>query len=677
MKTKTNLKIGSCLAWSSNNLTIKSIAIIALGWLSIQAPIQAQQTIEVKYTKPSWYFGVAGGANFNFYRGSTHQLNAGFTPPATFHDGDGVGLFIAPLLEYRPADSRWGVMLQAGYDNRKGSFDQVVTPCDCPADLATNVSYITVEPSLRFAPFKSNFYLYGGPRLAFNMDKSFTYQLGINPAYPDQAPSPAVTGDLSDIKKTIFSMQIGAGYDIPLSADSNKTQFVLSPFVAFQPYFGQNPRSTETWNITTLRAGIALKMGQGRNIQESTDILADREVQFSVNSPSNVPGERRITEIFPLRNYVFFNAGSTEIPNRYILLTKDQVKDFKEDQLEVFAPKNLSDRSKRQMIVYYNVLNILGDRMQKNPSATITLVGSSEKGPEDGLAMAESIKTYLVNVFAINPSRITTKGQNKPNIPSEQPGGTLELELLREGDQRVSIESTSPDLLMEFQSGPDAQLRPVRIVPLQEAPAESYVTFSNKGATEALSTWSLQIADEQGKVQSFGPYTQEEISIPGKSILGSRSEGDYKVKMIGQTKSGKIVEKETPVHMVLWTPAKTEEGMRYSIIYEFNKSKAIAIYEKYLTEVVTPKIPVGATVIIHGHTDIIGEEVHNQDLSLARANDVKSILESGLSKTGRNDVKFEVLGYGEDENKSPFENKTPEERFYNRTVVIDIIPAIK
>ncbi|MDI1304517.1 MAG: outer membrane beta-barrel protein [bacterium] len=677
MKTKTNFKIGSCIAWSSNKLTIKSIAIIALGWLSVQTPVQSQETQVIKYTKPSWYFGVAGGANFNFYRGSTQQLNAGFTSPTAFHNGNGVGLFIAPLLEYRPADSRWGVMLQAGYDNRKGSFDQIVTPCDCPADLSTNVSYITVEPSLRFAPFKSNFYLYGGPRLAFNMDKSFTYQLGINPAYPDQAASPAVTGDLSDVKKTIFSMQIGAGYDIPLSSDTNKTQFVLSPFVSFQPYFGQDPRSTETWNITTLRAGIALKMGQGHNIQESTDMLKDHEVQFSVNSPSNVAGDRRMTEIFPLRNYVFFNIGSTEIPNRYVLLTKDQVKDFKEDQLEVFAPKNLSDRSKRQMIVYYNVLNILGDRMQKNPSSTITLVGSSEKGPEDGLAMSESIKIYLVNTFAINPSRITTKGQNKPNIPSEQPGGTLELELLREGDRRVSIESTSPNLLMEFQSGPDAQLKPVQIAPLQEAPAESYVTFSNKGANEALSTWSLQITDEQGKVQAFGPYTQEEVSIPGKSILGSRPEGDYTVKMIGQTKSGKIVEKETPVHMVLWTPAKMEEGTRYSIIYEFNKSKAITIYEKYLTEVITPKIPVGATVIIHGHTDIIGEEVHNQDLSLARANDVKSIIESGLSKSGRNDVKFEVLGYGEDENKSPFENKNPEERFYNRTVIIDIIPAAK
>jgi outer membrane protein OmpA-like peptidoglycan-associated protein len=472
-------------------------------------------------------------------------------------------------------------------------------------------------------------------------------------------------------------MQIGAGYDIPLSTDGNKTQVVLSPFIAFQPYFGQNPRATETWNITTIRAGVALKFGQGKNIQEATDLKADGEVQFSVDSPSNVPGESRVTEIFPLRNYVFFNEGSTEIPNRYVLLTKNQVKDFKEDQLETFAPKNLSDRSKRQMTVYYNVLNILGDRMQKNPSATISLVGSSNNGNADGLAMAESVKTYLVDIFGIDGSRITTRGQEKPLVPSEQTGATLELVLLREGDRRVTIESNSPDLLMEFQSGPDAQLKPVQILVSQEAPVESYLTFNNKGAGEALSSWSLQIADEQGKIQSFGPYTEDEVKIPGKSILGSRPEGNYKVKMIGQTKSGKIVEKETPVRMVLWTPAKMDEGMRYSIIYEFNKSKAITMYEKYLTEVVTPKIPVGATVIIHGHTDIVGEESYNQGLSLSRANDTKNIIESALSKANRSDVKFEVSGYGENENNAPFDNKTPEERFYNRTVIIDIIPANK
>lgn len=677
MNKITNYKKAPRQSWSANTLPIKSLSLAFLTFLSVQNEIAAQQTQELKYAKPSWFFGVAGGANFNFYRGSTNQLNASFTPPATFHNGDGVGLFVAPLLEYRPANSKWGVMLQAGYDSRKGTFDQVKTACDCPADLTTKLSYITVEPSLRFAPFKSNFYLYGGPRLAFNLDKSFEYQLGINPAFPNQTPSVAVTDDLDNVEKTLISMQIGAGYDIPLSADTKKTQFILSPFVSFQPYFGQNPRSTETLNITTIRAGIALKMGQGKNIQEATDIIKDREVQFTVNSPSNIPGESRMTEVFPLRNYVFFNEGSTEIPNRYVVLNKTQATNFKENQLELFAPKNLADRSKRQMTVYYNVLNILGERMQQNPSATITLVGSSNKENSDGLEMAESVKSYLVNVFDITASRIATKGQEKPSIPSEQPGAKLELVLLREGDRRVSIESNSPDLLMEFQSGPDASLKPVQIVTSQEAPIDSYITFNNKGAGEALSYWSLQVADEQGKAQAFGPYTEDEVKIPGKSILGSRPEGDYTVKMIGQTKSGKIVEKETPVHMVLWTPAKTVEGMRYSIIYEFNTSKTIKMYEKYLTEVVTPKIPVGATVIIKGHTDIIGEEAYNQKLSLSRANDIKNIIETALAKTGRKDVKFDVSGYGENENNAPFENKTPEERFYNRTVIIDIIPANK
>jgi hypothetical protein len=42
--------------------------------------------------------------------------------------------------------------------------------------------------------------------------------------------------------------------------------------------------------------------------------------------------------------------------------------------------------------------------------------------------------------------------------------------------------------------------------------------------------------DEQGKSQSFGPYTEDEVRIPGKeTILGSRPEG-FQSKMIGQTK---------------------------------------------------------------------------------------------------------------------------------------------
>jgi hypothetical protein len=42
---------------------------------------------------------------------------------------------------------------------------------------------------------------------------------------------------------------------------------------------------------------------------------------------------------------------------------------------------------------------------------------------------------------------------------------------------------------------------------------------------------------------------------------------------------------------------------------------------------------------------------------------------------GKRDVKFEVYGFGAEVANAPFENKYPEERFYNRTVIIDIIPA--
>lgn len=658
--------------------SLRYALVSALLLATVLTPLQAQV---VQYTRPSLWFGAAAGANFNFYRGTTQQLNADLTVPAAFRHGKGIGLYLAPLLEYHRPDSRFGVMLQVGFDSRKGSFDRVITPCNCPADLTTDLSYISVEPSLRFAPFKSGFYLYAGPRFAFNRDHAFTYELGINPDFPDQEPNADINGDFSNVNKNLISMQVGAGYDIQLSSSVRQTQTILSPFVSFQPHFGQAPRSSETWNVTTVRVGAAIKFGRGSEIAATTGAAVIKGIDplpvihFTVNSPRNIPVDRRVSETFPLRNYVYFNLGSTHIPERYVLLEKSQVKDFKEDQLEVFTPKQLSGRSARGMTVYYNVLNIVGDRMGKNPSANITLVGSSEKGTDDAKAMAESVKNYLTSVFAINPSRISIEGRYKPKIPSTQRGSTQELNLLHEDDRRVSIESNSAAMLMEFRSGPNAPLKPVEIIAIQVAPVDSYITFHADGARDRLSSWSVDVKDENGTVQNFGPYFYDKVSIPGKSILGTRSSGDYTVTMVGRTKDGRIVKRETQVNMVLWTPPSNEQGARYSVIYEFNDSESIAMYEKYLTEIVAAKIPKNSKVIVHGYTDTIGDADNNQRLSLARANDVKTILEKSLARAGRTDVKFELHGFGEDQNVSPFDNKWPEERAYNRTVLIDIIPG--
>jgi outer membrane protein OmpA-like peptidoglycan-associated protein len=676
MKTINYIKESS-LTKFPNVLSIKSFILCAVIMLGIQMHLKAQDSI--KYTAPSWYFGVAGGGNINFYRGSTENLNASLSVPTTFHNGQGLGLFVAPLIEYRPANSRWGIILQAGYDDRKGVFDQVTTPCNCPADLLTDLSYWTIEPSLRFAPFKSGLYLFAGPRLGLNKTKSFTYQLGLNPDIPTQELTDAISGDFSNIRPSLISMQFGLGIDMPLTSSYKKNQLILSPFIAYQPYFGQDPRSIETWNINTIRVGASLKLGTGRKIQNKfiepeKVYIAAPTVIFKVISPNNTRPERQVREVFPLRNYVFFDLGSQKIPGRYVLLNKKQAQTFKEEDFEMVTPENFSDRSKRQMIVYYNILNILGNRMSQNPISKIDLVGSSKEGTADGFEMATSIKNYLVTNFDIDPNRILCVGRNRPLIPSGQQGGTKELTLLEEGDRRVSIETNSPALLMEFQSGQDAPLKPITFNASQIAPLDSYVSFVNEDATKIFNSWTLELTDNNGIVQYYGPYMQDKVSMPGSTILGKRLVGDFNVKMIGNTKENVVIVRETTAHIVLWKPILEEEGTRFSIIYEFNKSESLAMYHKYLKEIVIPKIPINGTVIIQGHTDIIGEENHNQALSVARAKDVMNIIQSNLKANGRNDVKFEVSGLGEDEKNSPFDNKYPEERFYNRTVTIDIVP---
>lgn len=280
MKSLTNFNRGVHQAWTLSKVTLHSLIIGGvLILMGIQAPLQAQ---EVHFTKPSWYFGVAGGANLNFYRGTTQRLNSDIKVTSAFHDGSGVGLYVAPLIEFHRPDTKFGFILQAGYDSRKGKFTEVMTPCNCPADLRTDLSYITVEPSLRFAPFRSNFYLFAGPRFAFNLAKSFTYSQGTNPAFPLQVAPADMTGNFNNLKKNLISMQIGAGYDFPLSMKDKQTQFVVSPFISFHPYFGQEPRSIESWNVTTVRAGVAFKFGHGHKIAALVAEEAKAEVKQEV-----------------------------------------------------------------------------------------------------------------------------------------------------------------------------------------------------------------------------------------------------------------------------------------------------------------------------------------------------------------------------------------------------------
>lgn len=672
MKTRIDLKTSTHLSRSLYNL-IAFFCISAVILTAMQAPAYAQ---EVQYERPSWHFGLTGNGNLNFYQGTTQDLSEGVFAPQAFGHGDGLGMYVGPMIEFHRPNSLLGFMLQAGYDNRRGAWDRVTTPCNCPADLSTGLSYISVEPSLIVAPFRSNFYLFGGPRLAFGLDKSYEYEQGVNPDFPNSSQPVNVSDDFSSMDKNQFSMQIGAGLDIPMSSASKSTQFTLSPFVSFQPYVGQTPRSIETWNMTTFRAGVSIKLGKGKRVETAAPIviapLPISSVNFTIDSPVNEIVKVSFIESFPLRNYIFFDQGSTSIPDRYITLNKEQVSNFSEDQLGRFNQITAVGRSARQMTVYYNILNILGDRMSSTPESTINLVGSSEQDMRQARQRAESVKSYLVSTFGIHESRIATDGRIIPGITSIQHGGNSELALLRHETNRVSIESNSLALLKEYQTGPDAPLGSIALT--EQAPLDSYITINSAGASNAFKSWKLEVRDEDGGMKIFGPYYRDHVRLSGKSILGTRSRGDYSFTMVGENKNGSKVREKVQAEVVLWVTPVVEHGKRYSVLYEFDNSKANAAYEKYLLDVVTPAVSAGATVRIQGYSDTIGDRAHNLQLSEARAANVRAIIQNGLTKAGRTDVKFDVRSHGEEIPQSQFSNSLPEERFYNRTVLIDIIP---
>ncbi len=625
--------------------------------------ILAHTTVQAQTTQAKWWFGVSGAANFNFYDGTTQRLNNSLFVPTAFHKGFGIAPYGSLLMEYRPGPV-WGGMLNIGYDGRGGEFNGVIAPCNCPATLETDISYLTIEPSLRLGSPTSNFYFFAGPRLGINLNKDFSYT---------QEKQPNTDAELSAIRKNVISGQIGAGYDFLISSPASTSKVVLSPFLSFHPYFGQDPRSIESWNVATIRTGVALKFGKGKAspiTETPLAVVPVRDVNFSVRAPKMVPAKREVSETLPLRNYVFFNEGSSEIPSRYVQLTSNQASDFKEAQLQNAQTETMNGRSARQLNVYHNILNIMGDRLRANPNATITLSGASAQGPAEGKSFAEAIKLYLVNAFGINGSRISTDGRTKPLIPSEQPGGTKELVLLRAGDRRVDIESSSAELLMEVGGG---MMKPVQINAVQVDPLDSHILFNVDGAADLLKTWSLEIADEQGMVKRFGPFTRDQASVPGQTVLGSRPEGHYKVTMIGETKNGLPVKKESTVHLVRQDDTMGK-ALRYSILFDFDKTKSIEAYDTFLKDVVSPAITNGSTVVIHGHTDIIGEEDYNHTLSHNRSLHTQKVLESSLAGAGKSNVKFQTMSFGEDEGKSPFDNNLPEERFYNRTVIIDIVP---
>jgi outer membrane protein OmpA-like peptidoglycan-associated protein len=609
--------------------------------------------------EPVWWVGAAGAANLNFYGGMTQNLNPAVTTLTPFREGFGAGLYLAPVVEYRP-DPVWGAILQVGYDERRGDFFEVTCPCGEQSTLSAKPAYLSIEPSLRFAPFAGGLHLFAGPRLAFlapwGDPRAFQYhRKGIS----------TTEGEFDAMREVIFSGHAGVGYDLVWAPANGRRRVQIAPFVSFHPHFGQAPRETDYWGIATLRVGAVLKFGRVK-----PGPAHGPDIRLSVRAPARVVVRRRIHETFPLRNYVFFEAGSSGLPARYVTLTVAQASSFREEHLQDSLPARATGRSVRQITVYRNLLNILGDRMRRNPGATITLTGLFAQRPEEGRERAEAVRHYLIETFGIDGARIAVAERAQPPLPSGR--SYEELKMLGDENQRVEIQSQSREMLVQIGEGANFMLKPVEIDG-ETAGADS-VIFTASGA-ESLASWWLEIldaADTAVPPRRIGPFIGRRAAVPAAPLLGDRPRATFMATLTA-AQTGVSVRRSVSFALFQRNHG-IDQTTRFAILFDIDQARAVSSYERFLTEVVASRVADSGGVMIRGRTDIVGERDYNLALSRGRAESVQRILEAATAARGRRGVSFRPTWSGEDPKQAPFGNTTPEERNYNRTVIIDIVP---
>jgi len=364
----------------------------------------------------------------------------------------------------------------------------------------------------------------------------------------------------------------------------------------------------------------------------------------------------------PLLNHIYFDMGKSSIPDRYVALaTPEEVGAFAEEKLTGTMEK------------YHQVLNVIGKRLLANPEAKITLVGcNSNIGVEKGKialakSRAEAVAAYLKSAWGIDPSRMEIKARNLPAVPSSSrvPEGIVE-------NQRVEILSTYPAILDTIKSTymlEQADTKEIRLTPSVQAeveidhwqlrllggdkvlatkegagtpPADVVFALETLGGVHSVATLDkvsadLEVKDKEGNVFSTA-------SSPIAINFIRREE------RIAQKTGNKVMEK---YGLILFDFDRTELKDRNQIIVN-----------RVLARVAELK---SVTMNIAGHTDSIGKEKYNIDLSERRAKAVyDTTLQTGIAANAQ------INHVGNGPNNPPYDNSLPEGRSLNRTVIITL-----
>ncbi len=364
---------------------------------------------------------------------------------------------------------------------------------------------------------------------------------------------------------------------------------------------------------------------------------------------------REIREELPLIPRVFFAANSDKLAqSRYDLLSAAQRENFFQDVREINS-------------AYRNLLNIIAERLRANGKAIATIRGFSPGMPIEGSAQAlalrraQYVRDYLINNLGVNGAQLLVE-VGKPDIEETKNHDRLRLEEL----QRVDL-VVAPEFEEEIFAPIQSEKKEIDAIPKSCGFIASEVL---PGA--GLTHWKLILMAGADTIKVFAGR---------HANLAQRIEWDWQAEQQRRTNFWQEVKYSLQLHdswgQEFNTPWQTIASKQVHaqpkqiekiplILFEFDdyqldqtsrrlRTKLAQIAEKMKADAL-------AQCELFGHTDAIGEDDHNMQLSQRRAQNVlNELVRMGISPS-----RLRFKGFGE---QFPLANNDlPEGRMLNRRV---------
>jgi outer membrane protein OmpA-like peptidoglycan-associated protein len=657
-------------------------------------PAYAQNMTSDQLESP-FHAGVRAGYLENFHQ-TNAEIVAGCPQCGTFSNGTGAGYQIdffgeVPFNFYRRLDLTFGL----GFAERGGAFGQSVTneltilnpksnvyvPLTRQNSFSANLPYIDFSGGLRLTPIK-HFAAYClaefnagvplGHLATYKQTESILSPQGV--VYP-QNNSTTLTDGAGPIQgvNTMLGVTGTVGYELPFGP-------ILTASPELSYYYPLNAvESGRSWRVSSVSVGVAVRWNRPPNSveeplpppekptpppivqHEDPNALAPK---ISVGSLASEPFhiiETTVTETFPILPYIFFDSASAVLPDRFAQITPDAAAQFRESELP-----------HRSLESYYQIMNVIGSRMLANPSAKLTINGTTDgregKSGAEGMEDVErdlaqrralAVRDYLNSVWKIDPERLVITTTDVPKNPSstEYPEGFEE-------NRRVELSSDNDQILKPIVH---ERFREESAVP------KTIPIALSASSSIGVRNWHLSIASEGNTIFETSGEGTPPNAIPWKP-------SDGQVESLAKTLSTKdslsltlAATSTNGAHSsqeVALPASKTINPFELSrlslIVFDFDQSAIDQQNQRMIAQFVAKSLYAASTATITGSTDNLGELDHNQKLSEARAFNVRDLILADKPTATITSTK----GIGP--SNLLYDNHLPEGRYYCRTVKVEV-----